>query len=108
MKKLILALVLVGIIATSAFANSFFIRNSTGSTFFFIYVSDNRSSDWGDDLLGNQVLSPGEILRVEALIPMNSTTWDIRIIDDDGDTYTLMQRRITEGGTVAITYNDLD
>ena len=108
MKKLILVLVLVCLISTFALADSFLLRNSTLSTFFYIYVSDSRINDWGDDLLGNQILSPGETLRIESDIPMNSTSWDIRIIDDDGDTYTLMGRRINSGATVSITYDDLD
>ena len=108
MKKLILVLVLVGLTATFVFADTFIIRNSTRSTFFFVYVSDSRIDDWGDDILGNEILSPGELLRVETPIPIGSTSWDIRVIDDDGDTYTLMRRRISNGGTVTITYDDLD
>ena len=108
MKKLILVLVLVGLTATFVFADSFVIQNSTRSTFLYIYTSDSRSSDWGDDLLGNQVLSPGESLRIETAIPITNTSWDIRIIDDDGDTYTLMRRRIADGGIVTVTYDDLD
>ena len=108
MKKLILVLVLVGMLATSVFADAFNIVNSTNSTFFYVYVSDSRLSNWGDDLLGNQVLSPRETLRVTTPIPIGSTTWDIRIIDDDGDTYTVYNRRIRDGESINVTYDDLD
>ena len=108
MKKLILVLVLVCLTATFALADSFFIRNSTQSTFLYIFVSDSRLSSWGDDLLGNQVLSPGESLQIETAIPINNTSWDIRIVDDDGDTYTLFSRRINNEATISISYSDLD
>ena len=108
MKKLILVLVLVGMLATSVFADAFIIRNSTESVFLFVYVSDSRLTDWGNDILGNQVLSPRETLRVTTPIPIGSTTWDIRIIDDDGDTYTVYNRRIRDGETITVTYADLD
>ena len=109
MKKLILVLVIVGMVSTVVFAQeSFILRNDTGYTFLFVYVSDSRLNRWGDDLLGNQVLRSGESLRIPANIPLASTTWDIRIIDQDGDTYTLMRRRLTNGQTIVITLADLD
>ena len=112
MKRFILVLVLLGVVASFGFANdTFYIRNDTGSyIFYYIYVSDARSSEWGDDLLGRDILRPGEIFAVRTLVPIESTTWDIRVIDEDGDTYTIMRRNITAGETIYISlaYLDLD
>ena len=109
MKKLICVLLLAGMIATSVIADTFFIRNGTGSwTFYYVYVSDSRSSEWGEDLLGRDVLEPGETLRIETTIPLSGTTWDIMAIDQDGDTYTLPATRISSNQTITITLSDID
>ena len=110
MKKFILVMILVGMTAAFVLADSFFIRNGTGDyDFYFIYVSDSRLTEWGRDLLGRDtILEPGEILRVNTPIPIGSTTWDIRIIDEDGDSYTFWNRRIRSGETIVVTLDDLD
>ena len=109
MKKLLLVLLIFGMTGAVCFAQDFFIQNGTGGyTFYYIYVSDARSSDWGNDLLGRDVLRPGERFRITTLVPIDSTTWDIKIIDEDGDTYTIMRRRIRAGETIIITLADLD
>ena len=109
MKKLILVLLLVGLTGVFAIADQFFIENGTGGySFYFIYVSDARSSDWGNDLLGVNILRPGQRFEVITLVPIGSTTWDILIIDEDGDTYTFMRRAIRNNEVIRVTLADLD
>ena len=109
MKKLILVLVLVGLTAAFVLADTFYLKNSTGFwTFYDIRVSYNRSNDWGSDVLGNDVLEPDEVLRITTTRSLNTDTLDFKIIDEDGDTYTIYGRRVRDGQTIEITLDDLD
>ena len=109
MKKLLLVLVLFGLIAAAGFADEFYIRNETGGyTICYVYVSDSRSSDWGSDLLGNSVLRPGQSITITTTVPIGSTKWDIKVVDEDGDTYTIMSRTIRNRETITVTLADLD
>lgn len=38
----------------------FYLNNMSGATITHVYVSSVSRSDWGRDLLGNQVLRPGQ------------------------------------------------
>ena len=109
MKKLILIAVFIGLTSVSVFADTFYVKNGTGLwTFYAVYVSYNFSDDWGDDQLGNEVLEPGESLRINSALSLSAVTIDFLIIDEDGDTYTIYGKKVRNGGTVNITLADLD
>ena len=109
MKKLIIIAVLFGVISASVFADTFYIKNGTGQwTFIEVYVSYNFSDEWGVDQLGDEVLEPGESLRINSSLSLSGVTIDFLIIDEDGDTYTIYGRGVKNGETVNITLDDLD
>ena len=109
MKKFILVLLLIGLTTAFVLADQFFIENGTGSwTFFWIYVSDSRSDQWGPDQLGSNVLRPGQRIQIPITGGIGTTTWDIRIVDEDGDSYTLMRRSIRNNEVIRVTLADLD
>ena len=58
------------------------IRNNTGFTLFYVYISDSRTSDWEEDVLGSDVFSNGDTLRVN--IPAYPQ-FDLKVVDEDGD-----------------------
>jgi len=109
MKKFILITVLMGLAAISVFADTFHVKNDTGLwTFYEVYVSYNHSKDWGDDQLGDDVLEPGETLRIISSLSLNKVTIDFLIVDEDGDTYTIYNKKVSNGGVIKITLADLD
>ena len=62
------------------------IINNTGFTVHHVYTSSPASTGWGADFLdGDEFLEDGKQL---VLTVPNGTRWDIRLIDEDGDTYT--------------------
>ena len=63
------------------------VTNATGYTMLFLQVSPVTSDSWGQDLLGEDVLGPGETTRV-TLTGYASPMFDIRLTDVDGDTYS--------------------
>ena len=67
MKKMFVGFIAAFIILFSSIAaqaSVIVIQNSTGSTIFYLYMSSSDTSDWEEDILGTDVLSNGETLRV--------------------------------------------
>jgi hypothetical protein len=58
------------------------IENQSSFTFINIYLSPVDNVEWGSDLLGAEVLEPGEQLELRGI---DCDTYDIRIVDEDDD-----------------------
>ncbi len=82
------------------------VTNSTGYDIYFLYVSHEDSDSWEDDMLGDDVLFPGETYKV-TVTDYPSSIFDIRLEDEDGDTYTIWDVDI-EYEDLDITLDDLD
>ncbi|OPL18716.1 MAG: hypothetical protein AVO35_05140 [Candidatus Aegiribacteria sp. MLS_C] len=70
-----------------------------------IYI-DPSDEPWGEDRLGaEEILEPGGSFTVE----IEQGTWDIQIIDEDEDTYTLWQVEVgPDGHEWNVTLDDID
>lgn len=58
------------------------IDNDSSYTFIAIHLSPTTSVSWGPDLLGTEVLVPGEVFEVSGI---DCNTYDIRVVDEDSD-----------------------
>src|SRR6056297_2174821 len=96
------------IAATAHAQNNYYvdITNNTGYVIHYIYVSPASANTWEEDVLGNDVLMDGESFRVN-LNGYNSPIFDIRLVDEDGDTYTYPGVNVTTQ-FVNVTLADLD
>jgi len=71
---------------------------------FYIYI-DPSDEPWGEDRLGAEILAPGESFTVE----IEEGTWDMQVVDVDGDTYTLWQVEVgADGYEWNVTLDDID
>lgn len=85
------------------------IVNNTGYTVYYVYMSQVASDDWGDDLMGSEVLSDGESVDIRLAYPLNVTNkYDIKLEDEDGDTYTRWDVLITPDSRIVFTIGDMD
>lgn len=73
----------------SAFDGYINIRNNTGYDIYSAYVSPDSSGDWGESVLGDEVLEDGEEFHVE-LNDYDSSVFHIKLVDQDGDVYLFM------------------
>jgi len=73
-----------------------------------LYVSNGDSTEWGEDILGGGVIMPDRYVNVELLSGWNGGLIDILIVDEDGDTYSIYDKRIRSGETIIVTLADLD
>lgn len=81
------------------------VTNGLGNYDVLHFLIDPSDEPWGEDRLGEEILEPGESITVE----VEPGTWDMQIIDEDGDTYTLWQVDIGADGYVwNVTLEDID
>ena len=87
LRTLMVAAIAVSSLTTTAAAGiqDFIVRNLSGNSVFFVYVSPDYSDSWEEDVLGNDVLMPGN----ETDILMNGygdhCWFDIKIEDEVGN-----------------------
>ncbi|GHU46747.1 hypothetical protein FACS1894200_00960 [Spirochaetia bacterium] len=108
MKKLILAGLLIALSSVAVFADTFVLKNGIAPSIFYeVYISPSDSDDWGDDLLGDAVIEPGKAKVFTSPVSLKSTTIDIMVVDQMGNTFIVSDRRVRNDATVTITINDL-
>jgi hypothetical protein len=81
--------------------------NSTGFTIYWIYVSHEGESEWGQDRLGREVLLDDEGFTV-FLEDYPSSVFDIRVIDEDNDSYTYNSLDLDKEPILEVVLEDLD
>jgi hypothetical protein len=100
-------LALLGFSAAQAQQNYYVdVTNRTGFTILYIYVSPGDARTWEDDVLGLDVLLSGSTQRVN-LYGYRSPIFDIRLVDEDGDTYTFWNVDVSRQDLV-VTLANLD
>ena len=82
------------------------IYNDLGDwTVYYVYCSSSSSSSWGDDWLGSEVITPGD----DFTFSVSPGTYDIKLEDEDGDTYTRMGVNVgSDGYYWAVNLGDID
>lgn len=99
---------LIALVAGKAMAADYQIdiSNNTGYTIMFMYVSPADAQSWEEDVLGDEVLPDGVARRI-TLSNYNSPMFDVRLVDEDGDTYTFWNVDVSQRDLV-VTLDDLD
>ncbi len=82
------------------------ITNRTGYTIYYMYVSQGDSKSWEEDVLGSDVLADGDTQRV-TLTGYTSPYFDIRLVDEDDDSYTFWNVDVSTQDIV-VTLDNLD
>jgi len=102
------ALILLFVAASAQAQQDYYIdvTNNTGYTIFYLNVRSGDAQSWEEDVLGDQAIMTGDTVRVD-LSGYNSPIFDLRAIDEDGDSYTFFDINVAEPDLV-ITLADLD
>ncbi|WP_027178460.1 hypothetical protein [Maridesulfovibrio bastinii] len=90
---------LLGFMCTAAYAQEVKVINGTSFALHGLAVSDSNSKKWGEDLLGDDVLSPGEYIAIT--LSGGSKGWDMAVIDDEGQQLNFIDLDLT--GVSSIT-----
>jgi len=78
--KIALLACLLALTAPSA-AQDYGVINRTGRTITHLYLSPTNDNEWGDDILGKDVLANGEECGIEFDPNDEECAYDIKIID---------------------------
>jgi len=81
------------------------ITNETGYSIYYLQIRSSGKT-WGSDLLGDDILADGDIFRVN-LVNFPSSIIDIRLEDDEEDTYSLFNID-ADNQEVVVTQEDMD
>ena len=79
---------------------NFSVVNATGHTVMTLNVSPTSENEWGDDILGSQVLQAGQTAQVVFDRAETQCNYDIRATYDDGDTSDVRNVNLCQVGTV--------
>jgi hypothetical protein len=79
---LVLAAVCV-FFSIAAEAASISVTNSTGVEIYYMYISASGTSDWEEDVLGNNTLPNGSTLQIS--VTGSYRMFDLRVEDSGGD-----------------------
>lgn len=79
---------------------NFSVVNATGHIVVTLNVSPTSESQWGDDILGSDMLQPGQTAQVVFDRAESQCSYDIRATYDDGDTTDVRNVNLCEVGTV--------
>lgn len=82
------------------------ITNKTGYIITYMYISPGKSKSWEEDVLGKDILRNGATQRVN-LNGYSSSIFDIRLEDQDGDSYTFWNVDVAAQDLV-VTLDDID
>lgn len=58
------------------------IKNESSFAIAALYMSSSSTSDWGPDLLEDELLEPGDRIEISEI---ECDDYDIKVIDEDGD-----------------------
>ncbi|MGI5310634.1 hypothetical protein [Rheinheimera sp. WS51] len=94
--------------STAAFAADFTVKitNKTGYIIAFMYVSPDKVKSWQEDVLQNEIMEHGETYEIN-LNGYNSPIFDIKLVDEEGDTYTFYDFNVKTYDLV-VTIDNID
>lgn len=85
------------------------IINKTGIDIYGLYLSPANSDDWGDDVLGDDILSNGRSSTMTLHLDKNALVWDMMMTDSEGNSVELYGLDVSKakvtGATIELTFN---
>lgn len=99
---LALAAVLAPVGHASAGTKNFVLVNKTGAPIHNLYLSESANDNWGEDLLGQDVLAEGASVEI-GFSGKKTCIWDLMVKDEDGE--ALYWRKIDLCTTARVVLN---
>lgn len=84
----------------------FLLVNQTGVVITEVYVSPHSSNDWEEDILGRDTLAAGASVNVTFSDRDSRSNWDLKIVDEDGDTLEWTNLKLNQISKVTLYWKD--
>jgi len=85
--------------------NDFTLVNATGYTIDEVYVAPSKSTDWEDDVLGQDTLKDGESVNIKFPKKAYTGLYDLRVVYDDKTAAVWTELDLSTINKVTIKYN---
>jgi len=107
MKKLMIGLFAMTLsMAAYAAQQDFTLVNESGVDIHQLYVSPSSMAAWGDDILGDQVLTDGNFAAITFDAEADAELWDLKAVDGEGGEVTWTQLNLMEISKLTITIDE--
>ena len=80
----------------------FTLVNQTGKDIHYVYIAPTESEDWGDDVMGEDVLMNKDKVDITFSPKSKATHWDLQVEYEDGKTSTWEDLDLSEINVLTI------
>lgn len=84
----------------------FTLHNETGKVITEIYVGPTSSEEWGDDVMGKDVVGDGQSVHLSFHPKATPNHWDLKIVFDDGKSTVWTNFDLTTIDDITISFKD--
>ena len=84
----------------------FTLHNATGKILDQVYIGPTTSEEWGDDVMGKDVVGDGENVLIKFHPKATAKHWDLKIVFDDGKATVWTNFDLTTIDDITISFKD--
>ena len=71
-----------------------------------LYVAPSSEDEWGEDVLGADMLPNGESVDIEFSRSETTCSWDLKIVDEDEDEVTWTKLNLCTANEITLRYEN--
>lgn len=106
---LVAALALVAVASVTVTAAQrrnldFTLVNKTGLDINEVYLSPTSDSEWGEDVMGKDILKNGEKVDITFSSAETECNWDLKIVDEDDDDIIWTKLNLCTANEITLMY----
>ena len=103
------ALALVAVAAVSATAAQrrnldFTLVNKTGVDIMEVYLSPTSDNEWGEDVMGKDILESGQKVDITFSSAETECNWDLKVVDEDDDDIVWTKLNLCTANEITLMY----
>ena len=84
----------------------FTLHNETKKTIKEVYIDPHSEDEWGDDVMGDDVLENGEEVEMSFEADEDATSWDMKIVFADGKSSVWTKLQLTKITDITLSYKN--
>lgn len=82
----------------------FTLVNRTGLTIMEVYLSPTSSDEWGEDVMGKDVLANREKVDIVFSSAETECNWDLKVVDEDDDSIEWTKLNLCIASEITLMY----
>ncbi len=84
----------------------FTLVNKTGLTIDKVFVSPTNDDDWGEDVMGKDVLADGESVEIQFARSETACNWDLKVVDENKASITWTKLNLCTATEITLKYEN--